>query len=61
MIDEEHVRLLKLAARAQLAEIKGLALKVNSVLQPFFREGQKILVDFKLEFRLYKGRLILAD
>ncbi|MBU6482740.1 MAG: hypothetical protein KGS09_19635 [Nitrospirae bacterium] len=55
------MRLLKLAARAQLAEIKGLALKVNSVLQPFFREGQKILVDFKLEFRLYKGRLILAD
>ena len=61
LIDEEHVRLLKLAAPAQLAEIKGLALKVNSVLQPLFREGQMILVDFKLEFGLHKGRLILAD
>jgi phosphoribosylaminoimidazole-succinocarboxamide synthase len=48
LIADEHVRLLKLATPKQMAEIKGLALKVNSVLQPFFAERGMILVDFKL-------------
>lgn len=61
LIADEHIRLLKLATPEQMAEIKRLALKVNSLLQPFFRERQMILVDFKLEFGLYHGRLILAD
>jgi phosphoribosylaminoimidazole-succinocarboxamide synthase len=61
LIADEHVRLLKLATPEQLAEIRRLALKVNSVLQPFFAERRMILVDFKLEFGLHNGRLILAD
>jgi phosphoribosylaminoimidazole-succinocarboxamide synthase len=61
LIADDHVRLLKLATPEQLAEIKGLALKVNSVLQPFFAERRMILVDFKLEFGFHNGRLILAD
>jgi phosphoribosylaminoimidazole-succinocarboxamide synthase len=50
LIADEHVRLLKL-----------VALKVNSLLQPFFAERKMILVDFKLEFGLHDGKLILAD
>jgi phosphoribosylaminoimidazole-succinocarboxamide synthase len=61
LITDDHVRLLKLATSEQLAEIRRLALKVNSVLQPFFAERRMILVDFKLEFGLHNGRLILAD
>jgi phosphoribosylaminoimidazole-succinocarboxamide synthase len=61
LISDEHVRLLKLATPEQMAEIKKQALRVNSLLQPFFRERQMILVDFKLEFGLHNGRLILAD
>ena len=61
LISDEHVRLLGLATPEQMAEIKKLALRVNSLLQPFFRERQMILVDFKLEFGLHNGRLILAD
>jgi phosphoribosylaminoimidazole-succinocarboxamide synthase len=61
LISDEHVRLLKLAAPEQLAEIKRLALQVNEVLRPFFLERQMMRVDFKLEFGLYHGRLILAD
>jgi len=61
LIADEHIRLLKLATPEQMTEIKRLALKVNSVLQPFFRERQMILVDFKLEFGMHNGRLILAD
>jgi phosphoribosylaminoimidazole-succinocarboxamide synthase len=61
LIADDHVRLLNLATPEQLVEIKRLALKVNSVLQPFFAERGMILVDFKLEFGLHSGRLILAD
>lgn len=61
LIADEHVRLLKLATPEQMAEIKRLALKVNSILKPFFAERKMILVDFKLEFGLHDGKLILAD
>ncbi len=61
LISEEHVRLLKLATPAVVREIKDLALKVNSILAPFFKERQMTLVDFKLEFGVYHNRLILAD
>jgi phosphoribosylaminoimidazole-succinocarboxamide synthase len=61
LISDDHVRLLDLATPEQLTEIRRLALKVNSVLQPFFAERRMILVDFKLEFGVHNGRLILAD
>ena len=61
LIADEHVRLLKLATPEQMGEIKRLALKVNGLLQPFFAERKMILVDFKLEFGLHHGQLILAD
>ena len=61
LIADEHIRLMKLATPEHMTEIKRLALKVNSVLQPFFHERQMILVDFKLEFGLHNGQLILAD
>ena len=61
LIADEHIRLLKLATPEQLTEIKRLALQVNTVLGPFFRERHMILVDFKLEFGMHNGRLILAD
>jgi phosphoribosylaminoimidazole-succinocarboxamide synthase len=61
LITDDHVRLMKLASPEQLAEIKRLALKVNSLLQPFFAERKMILVDFKLEFGVHDGKLILAD
>ena len=61
LIADEHIRLMKLATPEHMTEIKRLSLKVNSVLQPFFRERQMILVDFKLEFGMHNGKLILAD
>jgi phosphoribosylaminoimidazole-succinocarboxamide synthase len=61
LISEEHVRLMKLADSKIVDEIKQQARKINSVLQPFFKERKMILVDFKLEFGLHNGTLILAD
>jgi phosphoribosylaminoimidazole-succinocarboxamide synthase len=61
LITEEHVRLLNLAAPPLVRQIKDLALKVNGLLLPFFRERRMTLVDFKLEFGLHHDALILAD
>lgn len=61
LISEEHVRLMKLAEPRIVEEIKQQARKINSVLQPFFKERKMMLVDFKLEFGLHNGTLMLAD
>jgi phosphoribosylaminoimidazole-succinocarboxamide synthase len=61
LITDEHVRLLKLTTPDMLREVKEMAIKVNALLQPFFRERRMKLVDFKLEFGTYHNALILAD
>src|SRR4029077_17889784 len=61
LIADEHIRLMKLATPEHMTEIKQLALKVNSILQPFFRERHMILVAFKLQLGRQKGKLLLAD
>ncbi|MBM4122537.1 MAG: phosphoribosylaminoimidazolesuccinocarboxamide synthase [Nitrospira sp.] len=61
LITEEHIRLMKLAEPAVLNQIKAWALRTNALLAPFFAERGLILVDFKLEFGLHNGKLVLAD
>jgi len=61
LITEDHIRLLKLATPSQVAELRNQALKINDVLRPFFQHRGMMLVDFKLEFGLWNGQIILAD
>lgn len=61
LITEEHIRLMNLAEPAMVNQIKAWALRINSLLAPFFEERGLILVDFKLEFGLHNGKLMLAD
>ena len=61
LITEDHIRLLKLATPPQVAELRNQALKINDVLLPFFQNRGMMLVDFKLEFGLWNGQIILAD
>jgi phosphoribosylaminoimidazole-succinocarboxamide synthase len=61
LITEDHIRLLKLATPSQIEELRQQALKINGVLNPFFQERGMMLVDFKLEFGLWNGQVILAD
>ncbi len=61
LITEDHIRLLKLATTSQVAELRNQALKINEVLLPFFQKRGMMLVDFKLEFGLWNGQIILAD
>ena len=61
LISEDHIRLLKLATPGQIEELRLQALKINDVLKPFFQKKGMLLVDFKLEFGLWNGQIILAD
>ncbi|MEC4683058.1 MAG: phosphoribosylaminoimidazolesuccinocarboxamide synthase [Nitrospirota bacterium] len=62
MVNRDHIRILKLASDAVLDEIRILALKVNGLLLPFFRERSLVLVDMKLEFGWNSaGSLVLGD
>jgi len=61
MINDEHVRMLRLATAPELGWIKRTALKVNAVLRPHLARRGLLLVDFKLEFGRSGGRLWLGD
>jgi phosphoribosylaminoimidazole-succinocarboxamide synthase len=61
MINDEHVRMLRLATAPELGWIKRTALKINAVLRPHLARRGLLLVDFKLEFGRSGGRLWLGD
>ncbi|MGE5405490.1 MAG: phosphoribosylaminoimidazolesuccinocarboxamide synthase [Candidatus Saccharibacteria bacterium] len=61
MINEDHAVALDWATREELAEMKAMALKINGLLVPFFAKANLDLIDYKLEFGRFKGRIILAD
>lgn len=62
LLSEEEITGLGLANSEEMALIKELALKSNSVLQAVFAERGIVLVDSKLEFGLDdQGLLLLAD
>src|SRR2546429_6346427 len=61
MINDDHVRMLKLAAPAELTWIRQVALRINRILRPHMWTRGLILVDFKLEFGRAGGRRYLGD
>jgi phosphoribosylaminoimidazole-succinocarboxamide synthase len=61
LVNDDHLRLMKVATPAVLRELRELAHSINTVLKPFFAERKMLLVDFKLEFGGFHNKLILAD
>jgi phosphoribosylaminoimidazole-succinocarboxamide synthase len=61
MINDDHVRMLKLGTPRELGWMRRMALKINGVLKPYLARKGLILVDFKLEFGRAGGRLYLGD
>ena len=61
MLNDDHVRMLKLATPAELAWIRRTARKINGVLRPHLRTRGLLLVDFKLEFGRSGRQLYLGD
>ena len=61
IINDFHVAALNLATPEQVAEIESIALKVNEVLTQYLKTKDIELIDFKLEFGLHKGMVLLGD
>jgi phosphoribosylaminoimidazole-succinocarboxamide synthase len=61
LINDYHALALGFATEKELDTIKRYSFRINTLLGKFFDERNLILVDFKLEFGRYKGKIILAD
>jgi phosphoribosylaminoimidazole-succinocarboxamide synthase len=61
MINKYHARAFGLSNDEELKVMEAGALKVNSLLSGFFDARGITLVDFKLEFGVHKGEVILGD
>lgn len=61
MINEDHIEIMDLATPEQVAVIRDYALKINDILSALFLDKGIRLIDFKLEFGVHKGEVILAD
>jgi len=61
MINDYHVAAMKLATAEQVEQIKKYAFMINKELVTYFEARNIKLVDFKIEFGVYKGDVILAD
>ena len=45
----------------QVAQMKTLTFQVNEVLKQLFLDGGMLLVDYKLEFGVFNGEVLLGD
>ncbi|XKE46268.1 phosphoribosylaminoimidazolesuccinocarboxamide synthase [Halomonas organivorans] len=61
MINESLAETFGWATPEQLAEMKALTFRVNEVLKQLFADGGLLLVDYKLEFGVFQGEIVLGD
>ena len=61
MINDYHALAMGIATEEDLRKIKDMALKINEILKAFFKGINIDLIDFKLEFGIFHGEIILAD
>ena len=61
MVNEYHIAAMQLATREEAETISAMALKVNELLTAYLKELNIELIDFKLEFGRFDGKIVLAD
>lgn len=61
MVNDYHIISLGWATQAQIVAMKELTFQVNAVLKKLFDDAGMLLVDYKLEFGIYKGEVLLGD
>lgn len=60
-INEDHIAVLGLATAEQVKFMSAQALMINEILTAHLKTCNVILVDYKLEFGLHHGKVLLAD
>ena len=61
MINDYHIYAMNLATEEEVGTIKATARKVNEILIDYLKGAGVDLVDFKLEFGRFHGKILLAD
>lgn len=61
MINVAHCVSFGWATKSQLEEMEALTYKVNTILSKLFSDAGMLLVDYKLEFGVCDGKIILGD
>lgn len=61
LINEYHAKAMGLANDEQLKAIQEYGLKINEILGSYLKGKKLELIDFKLEFGIHKGQLLLGD
>ena len=61
MINDYHAMGMGLATREEIDVISDMAFRVNAFMIDYFKKLNIDLVDFKLEFGKFHGKIILAD
>lgn len=61
MINDFHIISFGWGTQPEIEKMKELTLKANGILSKLFLDAGIILVDYKLEFGRYDGKLLLGD
>ena len=61
LINNYHIKTLGIATEEQVKTMEKYALKINEVLTTYLKSKKIDLIDFKLEFGVYKGEVLLGD
>ncbi len=60
-INDSYALALGLATQEEIDTIRDYTMKVNEILKEFFLKANIKLIDFKIEFGRFHGKIILAD
>lgn len=61
LVNESHIAAMGWAGAEEVKAVQCMGLKVNELLQNIVKEAGIDLIDFKLEFGKYNGKILLGD
>ena len=61
LVNFTHIEAMKLATREEMVQICDIARKVNDILIAYMKEINIEVIDFKLEFGRFHGKILVAD
>lgn len=61
LINDYHIKAMGLATPEQVETVEKYALQINEILSDFLKDKKIELIDFKLEFGVHKGQVLLGD
>ena len=61
LINDYHIAAMNLATEDEMKQIKEMTFKINEFMKKTFLKLDLNLIDFKIEFGRFNGKVILAD